>query len=249
MNKYTICIINELATSAGTANNVSIRGLYDKHIDALNSIKSVAKSYVQEITLEQDVIIKIYDKPLEEIKHEAPEGCYFLRNESNGCCLYKKEIEQGSGLMSFIYSGTPIIKKIAQIHITNFDLPMVNNDEKIRDSQKAAVEILGLQTENAHLKVVNKELEEKVIIQRESIRILRADKSKLQEEVIKNTTVNVEPARAIERKATIMKEIRSKVGNLSYIEEMMTFLSTQVCEPQQLVQPSKVAELKKRKID
>jgi len=240
MNKYTICIINE-----GVNNSVLIRGLYEKHIDALNSIKSVAKSYVQEITLEQDVIIKIYDKPLEELKYEAPEGCYFLRNEGLGCCLYKKEIEQGSGIMSFIYSGTPIVKKIATILITNFDLPVSDKLE----SQKA-VELLTLQTENSHLKGLVSELRDEVANLRDSIRLLRADKSKLQDEILKYEKQNIETkCITADRKTTIIKDIKTKTGNLAYIEEMMTFLSSQVCEPQKLVQPSKVAEHKKRKLE
>lgn len=242
MNKYTICIINE-------NNNVSIRGLYDKHIDALNSIKMIAKSYVQELTLEQDVIIKIYDKTLEEIKHEAPEGCYFLRNENSGCCLYKKEMEQNGGIFSYVYSsGTPIVKRVAQLLITNFDLPVMDKSEEQAINQKN-LEYCILQADNVHLKKVISEQEIKISQLRDSIRTLRADKSKLQEEVLKNEKLITDSSNiSCGRKNPVIKEIR-KVGNLSYIEEMMTFLNSQVCEPQQLVQPSKVIQMKKKKCD
>lgn len=242
MNKYTICIING-------DNNISIRGLYDKHIEALNNIKMVAKNYVQEITLEQDVIIKIYDKTLEEIKHEAPEGCYFLRNKNTGCCLYKKEVEQNGGILSYVYStGTPIIKKIAQIVITNFDLPIIEKSEDPTISIQNA-KICEIQADNIHLKKLVSEQESKISQLRESIRTLRAEKSKLQDEVHKNEKIIVEASTPDGRKNTIVREIRAKVGNLSYIEEMMTFLNSQVCEPQQLVQPSKISEMRKKKME
>lgn len=236
MNRYTICIIND-------NNSVSIRGLYEKHIDALASIKMVVKNYVQEITLEQDVIIKIYDKSLEEIKNEAPEGCYFLKNENFGCCLYKKEIEQSSSYFGFYSSGNPIIKRIAQIMITNFDMPVLKGEERKN------LELCNLQADNVLLRKMVDELENKISQLRESIRILRADKSKLQEDVLKKEKIIVEAKYPDEHKNIIIKEIRTKVGNLTYIDEMMNFLNTQICDPQQLVQPSKLIELKKKKRD
>jgi len=239
MNKYTICIINE-------NNNVSIRGLYDKHIDALNNIIMITKNYVKEITLEQDVIIKTFDKSLDEIKYDAPDGCYFLKNENNGCCLYKKEIEQNNGILSYVYSsGTPIIKKIAQIMITNFDMPENNKNEN-KENSILRLELYTAQADNVCLKKIINELEEKNNQLKESVRVLRADKSKLQEEIHRKEKIIVETNTVDGRKNTLIKEIKTKTGNLSYIEEMMSFLNSQVCEPQQLIQPSKLAEMKRK---
>lgn len=237
MNKYTICIISE------TNNTVSIRGIYNKHIDALNNIKLVAKNYVQEITLESDLIIKLYDKSIDEIKLEAADNSYFLKTEGNGCGLYKKESEQCTGLLSYVCSSAiPIVKKIAQIIITNFDLTdeIDKNKDKINDKK---IEISRLINENTDLKNSINVLEDINSQLRESIRILRVEKSQLQEVQEENlrrqkNIDNQYNKTNVEYKTPI--KIPRKIGNLAYIEEMMSFLNTQVCDPQQLIKPSKM---------
>ncbi|ARF10671.1 hypothetical protein Hokovirus_2_198 [Hokovirus HKV1] len=251
MNKFTICIITDI--------NVLLKGIFTSHLEALNNIKNIAKEYIQENTLDNNINVSVYEKTLEELKTENIEGNYFLRNEGSSCILYKKDIKNDGGILSYVYN-TNIVNfiKLASLSIVNInllgDVKLVSKDKIFNMKDELSEKNLSIK----YLENNIKHLENKLINVQETSRILRVEKSQLQEQVntlqeqvntliskinnVEKIEKNTETTECIRQKPKVL----TKVNNLSYIDEMINFLNTQVCDPQENVKASKIRLFNKK---
>lgn len=252
--KYTICIIND-------TQEMILKGIYDNQIDALDNIKKVAKNYIKSKTMDKDIKLCVCDKI--NVDNTGHDYTYFLKNENSACVIYKKEVKPDSGIFSYIYGSNVIeLVKIATVNIITLDTlgmklttkDKLGNLKDIIDDKDSLIKKLE-QNVVIHEKQ-NKKLKEKV-------RILMSDKSKLQQandeqnetikklnnecDALKNKESgikNIEVTRTEPKQMTIANHNNKVDTNnnttLKYIDEMISFLGTQLADPQLLIKPSKL---------